>query len=853
MGYRMNDHMQNALQMREIHRLKKELDSHKHKEEKLKCKLAELKDELRSNSNALILENEKRELAEKERAQGEDTFLEILQNSPIAVGITDEIGRILFWNSFFHSLGSRQKDDTGRTYFKLNFVKPEILKNLHLRLFDKGSVSDIEVELLDENGITIWAEITMQSIVFEGKISVLTWVYDITERKENERTLKGAKREADEANQAKSSFLATMSHEIRTPMSGVITMTQMLAETSMSKEQRDMLTIIRGSAKSLLTIINDILDFSKIEAGKLDLENVSFSLSQVVESVVDLLALRAEQKGVRLSAFIDPAIQDRLQGDPTRLRQILINLAGNAEKFTEKGDILVTVEARKTQNSTIEVIFKVRDDGIGITDDQKEKLFQPFVQADGSTIRRFGGTGLGLSISRALVEKMGGEIGVDSVVGKGSTFWFRIPFTIKEERRQCRDCDLQETNVLVVSQDPNLSHTFSRYLSFFHANVEIVETSSLALDAIRNHKYQILIADNNLADMANETFTNTIIQKKGNSQLILLQPCSETQVNTVSQDVRVINKPVSCKDLRHIVALAAGLIEEDDNITPKRRNDERGYEFTPPSKKIAKEHGITILVAEDNPTNQTVIRMLLERLGFHADFVWNGLEALRKYKEKDYGLLLTDCHMPEMDGYELVAKIRKCENTSKHRLPIIALSADAISGAKQRCLNVGMDAFLTKPIDRKDLENAILDLLPEAEKWRTRGGNRASRAQVEGLSHSHTKPQRTDDVLHLDYLIHEVLGGDEGMVGPMLEDFLETTQPLLDDVWDALGMRDFNRAKQSAHAAKGAARMTGAIRLANLCETIEHSIMSKDMAHAVTCREALIATFKEVKDAIAKH
>ena len=373
------------------------------------------------------MESRSRELEKSERLRkamedSEETLLDIIHNSPIAIGITDESGKPVYWNPLFRHIGIRQKEEAANTGFQLSFANPNIPKQLHQRFMDGESVRDEEVELITSEGNSAWVEMTIQNLVFEGQRSILTWLYDVTERKAQQEAIIAERLQAERANLAKSQFLANMSHEIRTPMNGILGMAEMLEKSDLTEAQNNMVTIVHDSAAGLLGIINNILDFSKIEAEKLEMEEVSFSLGDLIDGLIDLVGHRPCEKGLGFFTLIGEDVPDRLIGDPVRLRQILVNLCDNALKFTDEGEIKVSVSLETLGQDEATLLFSVADTGIGIAPEEQTGLFQPFEQADKSTERRFGGTGLGLSISRALVEMMEGEIGVDSERDAGSTF-----------------------------------------------------------------------------------------------------------------------------------------------------------------------------------------------------------------------------------------------------------------------------------------------------------------------------------------------------------------------------------------------------------------------------------------------
>ena len=646
-----------------------------------------------------------------ELRKSEERYRGLVETQDELIFRRDANGNLSFVNDTFCSKFGVQRDDVLDGPFEFAIHEQDL--PVYDALKDELNAPPYRIRY-DQRVRTLqgWRWVAWQEFAIRDEFGAIREIQcagrDITDRKNAEAELHEARQRAEEASRAKSSFLAAMSHEIRTPMNGVLGLTKLLLDTELTPEQQNYAQAVYDSGDALLTLINDILDYSKIEAGRLDLEARDFDLISTVERVGELMAPRATARGIEIATFIGPMVPIALYGDQGRLRQVLLNLAGNAVKFTERGGVSIGVDVVEETADAVQLRFEVIDSGIGIAPEVQRTLFEEFTQVDNSASRRHGGTGLGLAISRRIVELMGGQIGVESRLGKGSTFWFTVALR-KQSAGTAIDRwpDLSGLKVLIVDDNTSTRRIAERQLLTGGARVESAANGAIGHRAMRDaagtRPFDVALVSATLPDIQPVEFAEAVRADHsiGDVRLVTMLAAEERarveRLRSNGYDAYMI-KPMRQESLLRRIAIVCDRLAQDAA--------DSGTDADIDLPNADDGHGYRLLLAEDNEINKMLATLLLEKAGYEVHTVANGREAVDAVQQRGYHAVLMDVHMPEVDGLEATARIRALSDEA-NAIPIIAMTASATDEDRERCLAVGMNDFVSKPIDTDELMRTL--------------------------------------------------------------------------------------------------------------------------------------------------
>jgi PAS domain S-box-containing protein len=842
-----------------------------------------------------------RDITERKQVEAEllreKQFLEaLILNSPAAIVVLDTKENIVSCNPAFERLfGYTSADVVGKNLDSLITTSETIGEAAsYTQQAMTGLVHGIGKRRRKDGYLASVEIFGVPIIVEDERIGALAIYHDITE-------LDKARTEAEEANRAKSEFLANMSHELRTPMNGVIGMLELALDTSLTFEQRDYLQTSLQSAEALLTLLNDILDFSKIEAGRLELEAINFSLRNAVEDVAYTLAKRAQDKGLEMACLIHPDISSQLRGDPGRLRQILVNLVGNAIKFTHQGEIVISAEPLEETEKEVLIRFAVQDTGIGIPYERQSAVFDRFTQADGSTTRKYGGTGLGLTISRQLVEAMGGKIGVESTPGVGSAFWFELKFERLEREKPVTapltlgPVNLTQARILIIDDNQTNRMILTKNVEALGSRADAVPSGAKGLEFLRNaHRaadpYHVVLLDMQMPGMDGEQTARAIKSDPSVKEAKILILTSMGHRGDAGRLEALgcsgyLLKPVKQQMLFDAVVAVLG--QEGDKspglITRHTLSEQRKF-------------GSRILLAEDNPINQKLAVVLLQKAGYSVDAVENGVQALEKVQSNQYNVVLMDVQMPEMDGLEATQKIRTWEKETGKHIPIIAMTAHAMQGDRERCLEAGMDDYVTKPLEPKvffsaldrwlqstelagevvesaqdysshedafsmDMDDGLFgeSAPPAPPEKKEPSPARASRPgasvdETQGRLAPVLQTASTPNTSPVDFESALArFGGDRDFMMTMFKQYKEQLNERVNEIHLALNDRDANRLARLAHNLKGVSLNFSADRLADITLHLEEICKREDLTDAPRLVAQLEVEANRVQDYLSRN
>ena len=798
------------------------------------------------------LEKSNREIEQAKKRN--DLLASAIEASPVGISIVDPTRPdypLTYVNpAFIQMTGYGAEEALGRN---CRFLQgPETSEEQIDRLRETIAVSGKDrFEMLNyrKDGTPFW-NLLQVSPVFDEEDSLMAYVgiqQDISKRKSAEAELQQAKESAEQASRAKSDFLANMSHEIRTPMNGVIGMTSLLLDTELDRQQYDYAKIVKGSAEALLGLINDILDFSKVEAGKLALDAIAFDMKTLLAELGASMAVRAHEKELELVCPANPLPSRWFNGDPGRIRQVLTNLVGNAIKFTEGGEVALYFDILEESVSLTRMRFRIVDTGIGLGPEEQENLFERFSQADNSTTRRYGGTGLGLAISKQLVEMMGGEIGVDSRAGEGSTFWFTLELENAGAREPVEDrAGLRGRRVLVADDNRTTRELLGQLLDRWQVEYDLLDDVTRVFDALQaaakaGRPYDIAVLDQEMPDMPGFDLGSQIEQDPVLKTTRLVALASRGRRGDAQRFEEAgfagyLGKPIDQSTFYNLLLQLSGVTPEASGIST-RRSGRRQAHFS-----------ARVLVVEDNVTNQAVAMGMLKKFGLDIDIAANGEEAIRTLAESAYDLVFMDCQMPVMDGYEASRRIRDpASNVLDAQIPIVAMTANAMKADREKCLAAGMNDHIAKPVDPSRLEQALLRWLPPA--CRLPRPDEDKQAAIDSPIAAPAAAEPGELVFDQDALQRRMMG-DEELMRAVAEAFVLDMNGMVEQLKSHVDSGDMQNVGAMGHKIKGAAVAMGGVALGEAAMQIERAGRSAEPARLEETLPVLERRYDELKRAM---